>query len=396
MAIPMFEAAPNIFHTVSVLHPRSGGAARSVSQLTDALSRLEYGKISLISQGFTGEPVVELKENAVTRHLGVSRFRPWLITGFPFESALKQAASYGRPSIIHNHGIWTASNHRACNFACKYDITLIIQPRGMLQPGALEYRSVKKRLGMLAYQRKDLEYASLLMATSEDEAKNLRQLGFHQPMSIIPNGIILDQGKLRMVPKHDRCKGKRVILFLSRLHPTKGLLNLIEAWAQLDILGWELHLAGPDEIGYLSKVMDMTRRLGVDKTVRYIGFVDGDEKEEAYQAADLFVLPTFTENFGIVVAEALSYGVPVITTKGAPWADLDKYGCGWWIDIGVEPLKDALIHAISLSDQERESMGKKAMCYAEKFNWNSVAIETMDVYRWLLNGGSVPNSVILD
>ena len=110
------------------------------------------------------------------------------------------------------------------------------------------------------------------------------------------------------------------------------------------------------------------------------------QKVAAYRHADLFVLPTFSENFGVVVAEALSHGLPVITTRGAPWADLETHGCGWWVDIGVEPLAEALREAMSLTDEERRAMGENGRRMVEaKYRWESVAQEMEKVYKNCVN-----------
>ena len=106
--------------------------------------------------------------------------------------------------------------------------------------------------------------------------------------------------------------------------------------------------------------------------------------------------PTFSENFGVVVAEALGHGLPVITTRGAPWADLETHGCGWWIDIGVEPLAAALRQAMALSDDERRAMGERGRAYVQRYNWDVIAREMIHVYRWMLGHGDPPACVQVD
>ena len=108
------------------------------------------------------------------------------------------------------------------------------------------------------------------------------------------------------------------------------------------------------------------------------------------------MLPTFSENFGVVVAEALSHGLPVITTRGAPWADLETHGCGWWVDIGVEPLAVALRQAMALSDDERWTMGERGRAYVQRYNWADIARQMADVYRWVLGQGTRPDCLHLD
>ncbi len=116
-----------------------------------------------------------------------------LAAGLPFARALARAASVQAPSLLHNHGIWTAVNHRACRFARDRHIPYIVQPMGMLEPWSLDYRATKKRIAMWMYQRGDLERASVFMATSEVEDQNIRRLGFSQPVSVIPAGILFDR-----------------------------------------------------------------------------------------------------------------------------------------------------------------------------------------------------------
>jgi glycosyltransferase involved in cell wall biosynthesis len=142
--------------------------------------------------------------------------------------------------------------------------------------------------------------------------------------------------------------------------------------------------------------MVLVGELGIEKAVEYVGSVDGEQKSAMYRDADLFVLPTFSENFGVVVAEALAHGVPVITTRGAPWADLEIYGCGWWVDIGVPPLEQALRDAMSLSDDERRMMGARGREYVRRYDWDTIARQTAEVYRWVLDQGDKPECVITD
>ena len=133
----------------------------------------------------------------------------------------------------------------------------------------------------------------------------------------------------------------------------------------------------------------------VDTTIKVKCLLCGEEKDILFRDADLFILPTFSENYGVVVAEALSYGIPVITTKGAPWEGLVSYHCGWWVDIGVEPLAKALREAVSLSGYERRAMGARGRQLVEaRYAWSSVAMDMKAVYEWTLGGGRAPSCVL--
>jgi glycosyltransferase involved in cell wall biosynthesis len=136
--------------------------------------------------------------------------------------------------------------------------------------------------------------------------------------------------------------------------------------------------------------------LGLGATVEYLGKVEGEEKAAAYRAADLFVLPSFSENFGVVVAEALAYGLPVITSRATPWAELEAHACGWWIDTGVKPLAEGLRAATCLDDAERRAMGARGRLLAQRYDWDRIATQTLGLYRWLLGDGVRPECVLVE
>jgi glycosyltransferase involved in cell wall biosynthesis len=364
-------------------------------QLADSLASVIGMGVTLLSQSMPNEPVVRPKVKGVDCRVREAASRQALRLGLPVRTELTQIGRQTPPSLIHNHGLWLPVNYWASSAARRLGLPLVIHPRGMLEPWALQHKGAKKRLAMALFQRRDLETAKVLVATSAVEYRNIRNLGFTMPIAIIPNGIELvpeDSGGAQ--PLHNA--ELRTVLFLSRVHQIKGLINLVHAWAQVQPAGWRLQIAGPDEGGHLAEVMHEARKAGIEASVDYLGEVDGAQKAAVYRNADLFVLPTFSENFGVVVAEALSHGLPVITTRGAPWADLETHDCGWWIDIGVESLAAALRQAVALSDDERRTMGERGRAYVQRYNWDDIARQMAEVYRWVLDGGTPPACVRMD
>ncbi len=236
-----------------------------------------------------------------------------------------------------------------------------------------------------------MESAAVLHATADEEADNLRTLGLMNPIAVIPNGVDLPE-----LHRMDGRDGIRTALFLSRIHPVKGLLNLVRAWAVLKPSGWRVVVAGPDQGGHETKVKAAVREAHLEDQFEFLGPLYEEAKWHLYREADLFVLPTFSENFGIVIAEALAAGLPVITTRGAPWRELETCRCGWWINTGVEPLAVALKHAMKLSDRERAEMGLRGRrLMEEKYSWPRIAGEMIDVYKWVLGQGPKPACVRL-
>lgn len=386
----MNPATISALHVVRSLHPSGGGPSRTVVQLTDGLANEPGVVVTLLSQSFSGAPRVASCSERVDRRVVESLSRPSLLFGLPVRQELRRVAAWRLPSVVHNHGLWAPTSHWAAEFARRYRVPLICHPRGMLEPWAVNHNVLKKRLAMMLFQRRDLESAAVLIATSEEECESIRALGFRQPIAVIPNGVAAVPTPCGERLRSVRGTGPRTVLFLSRIHKQKGLLNLMQAWGSLRPKDWRLRLVGPNDAGHLDEIMAVARRAGISASVDYVGEVDGPEKSKEYHSADLFVLPTFSENFGVVVAEALAHGLPVVTTKGAPWRDLETYGCGWWIDTGVEPLVNALREAMLLSSAERAAMGERGRTYVRRYDWGDIARQTLAVYRWSLEGGLQP------
>ena len=201
----------------------------------------------------------------------------------------------------------------------------------------------------------------------------------------------------------------RTVLFLSRIHPKKGLLDLVRAWAAIQNSKfkiqnsesggrprWRVVVAGGDEGGHLQELKAEIGKLNLGDVFEFIGPVEGAAKWELYRQADLFVLPSHSENFGIVVAEALACGVPVIASRGTPWEDLVTHRCGWWPAIGSEPLAAALREALSRTDEERRAMGARGRELVQaKYGWPGAAEQMQAVYQWMLKQAAKPDWVLI-
>lgn len=392
--------AIRVIQTTGGLDSRYGGPSRSVTALCDALAAggVEVDLVSAVNKKVDGDLILPAAANVRTwiePAWQAGRFRYYPSYSARLRSLLRCCRN-GEAIVVHDNGLWGHFNRCAWRAARNFRLPYLLSPRGMIESWSLQTKRARKTLAMALYQRKILDTATLFIATSESEYRSVRAAGFRTPVAIVPNGIALaDRGGLPEVPLATR-KDEKFVLFLSRVQPKKGLLTLVDAWAALNRDGWRLLIAGPDEAGHLETVLGQVRLRGVEDSVTYVGAVSGEAKTELYRQADLFVLPTFSENFGIVIAEALAQGVPVITTKGAPWQDIQTCGCGWWIDIGVAPLAAALREAMAKTDQERRAMGNAGRAYVQRFEWAAIGQQMRETYEWVLGRRDRPDWVCLD
>lgn len=294
------------------------------------------------------------------------------------------------PDCIHVHGIWSPDLMRRWQTRQKFGLPAMVSIHGMLEPWALAHKAWKKRMAWWTYQKHLLQRADCLHATSVQEADNLRKLGLQSPIAVIPWGI--DRVKMK---SKGGAKQIRTTLFVGRLYPVKGLPLLIEAWARVRPAGWRLQLIGPDEAGHRAFLETMVRQCGLDEVVTFAGPMSGEALAEEYRNASLFVLPSHTENFGMVVGEAMAHGVPVITTHGAPWQVLEQEGCGWWMPVSVEGIAAALEDATQRPVEELAAMGERARdVVAERFSWDGIARDFVACYEWVLGRGEKPDCVV--
>lgn len=380
----------HICHVVSSLSASAGGPSRVVPPLCHHLAKLNTTVV--LSAVDTGENVVTAmltdSQRYTVRLTPKPFWNPLQKFWFPgFKAHLKEECIHNKISLIHGHGLWTGVNHIAAQVAKELGIYLVTTPHGMLEPWALQHHAWRKRVAWALYQKKDLTQAHTIHATSQAEALQIRKLGFRQAITLIPNGIETPP-KSATASIDDK---NRTILFLSRIHPKKGILDLVRAWAISKKEGWQIIIAGPDEGGHRAKVEALIQKLKLEKYFHFVGSVEDDKKWALYQQSDLFVLPSYSENFGLVIGEALAAGLPVITTQETPWRELKTEHCGWWIKTGPDALAKTLKTAMNLSPLHRKAMGQRGKKLVKrKYAWAKIAVSMKKTYKWIIQGGSMP------
>jgi glycosyltransferase involved in cell wall biosynthesis len=304
------------------------------------------------------------------------------------QALLDQAHS---ADVLHTHGLWLMPNVYPAAAAKRRGATFVISPRGMLAGAALRFSATKKHIFWALAQKRAAESAALFHATSEQEALDIRAMGLTAPIVVAANGVDLPDLPEAAPPD----ASLRTILYLGRVHPKKGLEHLMRAWAEVEAsaAAWRLRIVGPSELGHADDLRVLAAQLGIQRIV-IEGPLYGAEKTAAYRDASLFVLPSLNENFAMTVAESLAAGTPVISTRGAPWAGLERERCGWWVDCGPAALAEALRLAVSLPGEMLAAMGARGRAWmARDFSWDRTARVVLDAYMWVKGDGPKPSAI---
>lgn len=363
-----------ILHYLDGVAPAGGGPSRSVPNLATALA-LSGVEVTLChrSRSPTTDEVRRAEQAGVSVQGRRHRARPG------WESELAST------DVVHLHGIWSWPVHQLSSRARQLRKPLVHSPRGMLEPWALGSKRWRKKLAWGAYQRRDLELATRVHATSELEASHLARQGLAERLVVIQNGTEIPPRPRS--PREDRHE----IVFLSRIHRKKGL-DLLAAAArelrdELEGHGWSIIVVGPEEDDSRCRLESYLEAHRLEHLFSLRGPVYGPAKWELLSRASLFVLPTHSENFGLAIAEALAAGTPVITTTAAPWSELQTQDCGWWVAPEVGALTSALGDAIRTPHDRRVAMGERGRLLVEaKYSWPAVADRFRLLYEDILRG----------
>jgi glycosyltransferase involved in cell wall biosynthesis len=433
----------HITHIQGGLSPEHGGPTQSLANYCRGQVAMGHKVSVWVLEGFPKtSPAVQLQP-PIQMHVFQTGFPAKLGRSTEMSRQLRKADS---PDIYHLHGAWFRAMHYGAVEAQRRKKPYVLEVMGMYEPWQLRHKWVRKSIARWWFQDQILQGAACLHVNSKPEADSIRALGFKAPIAIIPVGVDVEkikeqQSVLPTKSPWPELVDRPFILYLSRLHPKKGLDLLIRAYAltmkaetgklkpetgkqksevrsqeseslsslksQVSILQSEvsslkpqvsslplLVIAGTGEESYVKECRQLAEQLKIADQCLWVGHVNETQKSWLFSHAHCYVLPTQSENFGNVVAEALAHGTPVITTRNTPWKDLEKHNCGWIVDYNEDELCNALHLVLNLDKASREKMGSNGERLVNNhYSLQSVLENINAVYQWLVNGKSAPDCV---
>ena len=373
-----------------------GGPAKSIPYLVKGLESLDIrGHILSIKHHEN-----EINEIVNKNNLNWTSFSNRLIKDSYYSKALKNylinVIKMEKNIIFHSHNLWNFIPYISYRLARKYQIPLVSSLRG-----SIEFNKLKKIIAWKIYQKKIFQASNTIHVTNEKDIINLKKLGISSPIAFIPNGGDLDEFKF-MNTKNVSKKNlgleidKSYVLFLSRIHPEKGLKYLVNSWTKISnrYPNWDLLVVGPtfDE-KYYKEIKFYIKKFNLENRVHFKGMLRGNDKIDCYSASSLFVLPSHSENFGNVIMEAMSAKLPVITTCGTPWQEIEKNNAGWWVKLNLTNIENALLEAFMCSEDELKKKGMNGFRLIQKYDYKYQCIKMKQVYNWILQNDNKPNFV---
>lgn len=363
---------------------------------------------------------------------------------FGYSPELKFKLAAANIDLLQVHGIWQYPSAAAVAWHRQTKRPYMISPHGMLDPWAVKNSHWKKMLAHLFYEGTHLRGAACIRALCESEAQAIRAYGLKNPICVIPNGIdvpgeedeelsvagcqLSDEEEERQTTarKHHRQQttdnGPRILLFLGRLHPKKGLVNALKAWAEVrgqrsEVGGredWQFVIAGWDQGGHEAGLKRLCTELGLayDETpatlftdngqqttdnsasVIFTGPTFGEQKDQLLRRASAFILPSFSEGLPMSVLEAWSYRLPVLMTDHCNLPEGFSADAALRIGTDVTSIAEGMRLLLRSPSSDLRSLGTNGHALVERqFTWRQIAAQMKEVYDWVLGGGEAPDCV---
>jgi len=399
----------NVAHVLPWISRSAGGALGAISGLAKASQAFEGWRVAV----FGSQDIFADEDRQLWHPLAVHTAPVLGPARLCCTPAMQRMVENFGPDIIHSAAVWTWQAAVINKLHTRKEIPFVLSTHGSLDRWALRRSAWKKAIALQLFQQKHFDHAACIHALSESELASIREFGLKNPVCVIPNGIEIPEEGERPIGEGRQslssrlgslAPGRRMLLYLGRIHPKKGLINLIHAWAAIcDAEGrnrrfedWLLVIAGWDEWGHERELRTLTEQRGIQDKIAFPGPQFGREKAEIYRSCDAFVLPSFSEGLPMVVLEAWAYGKPVLMTPQCNLAEGFTAGAAIRIEQGAEGrnMEAGLRELLQASSSDLQAMGAKGRALvAERFTWPKIAGEMRSVYEWVLGGGAAPSCV---
>jgi glycosyltransferase involved in cell wall biosynthesis len=378
---------------LSGISRESGGLFYAVSSLCKALAQGNEMSVRVLGAKKTSTA----SDLAFWKPVPVQAYKAY----GPLQSSvvLRRWLADAEPDLVHRHGIWTDPQWAALQWQKRTGKPVVISPHGMLDPWATRNSAWKKKLAGALFANESLRRATCIHALSRSEMESIRAYGLTNPIALIPNGVELPPIDTSN-PRPPASTQQKQLLFLGRIHPKKGLAELIQAWSAAHETWrkeWSLIIAGWDDGGHEQSLRKLANNLGAGESVSFLGPQFGDQKEALLRNVDAFILPSFSEGLPMSVLEAWSYGLPVLMTDFCNIPEGFEASAAIRIEPNEMSVAQGLGQLSTMSASDLESMGFNGRKLVErKFVWPKIAAEMKAVYEWCMGGRDVPDCLIRD
>lgn len=330
--------------------------------------------------------------------------------GFGYAPHFARALASRNVDLAYVAGLWKYPMLVAQRWSRATGKPLVIAPHGMLEPWAVRHSGLKKKIAGWLFQNAQLRDATCLRALCSSEVASFRAYGLKNPVCVVPNGVDLPPLLQEDVSRHARLPaGRKVLLYLGRIHDKKGLVPLVAGWARAHSAAkdWVLAIAGWDQGGHEAELKRQATEMGIawtdgtrgdpsNASLYFLGPQFGEEKAACYSSCDAFILPSFSEGLPMTVLEAWARGKSVLMTAACNLPEGFAAGAALPIEPTGERLAEGLRGLFGLSSEDLRTMGKRGRALTErKFDWHTVATQMASVYEWVLGTGPKPDCVDL-
>jgi glycosyltransferase involved in cell wall biosynthesis len=391
-----------ILHVIPSVSPALGGPTQVILNLVKALRECgidaEIATTNDNGSDLLDVPLYQRIEYENVPIWFLPRFSPPL-KEFIFSPALTQwlwqhIQDY---DLLHNHYLFSYASSCAGVFARQQNVPYLVRTIGQLTPWALAQSRLKKQIYTFLLERHNLNRAAAIHCTSAGEAEDVRKFGIQTPTITLPLGvnkpINLLEAKQKLHDFYNIPTNKTVVLFLSRLHPKKRPDLLIQSLHELISQSYNFHLiiAGSGDSNYISYLTNLVEFLDLTNCTSFAGFVAGKDKDLLLQGSDIFVLPSFSENFGVAVAEAMAAGLPVIVTPGVQIApEIAQANAGLVIPGEVDTVADAIAQLLTSSNLRHQLGENGRQLVARRYSWDTIAQSLANVYTSIIENQPFP------